>query len=275
MPWLRPANSCPEFFGCRCYIFYSHFRIAHPGSISLSVLAQEEHCAVVQVSLAGKAVKIAIERDSAKWYPLGIWNSKDTGYLKIRLSGISTLHAEFPLVWRYKLSGTAIDAATRYVPNDEGDFFYWGRRGPSVHLNYAVSDTVPVAWFCNELTLPAGADKIGSYFMANGFAEGYFGIQVNSKTERRILFSVWSPLSKISSPKPGTSPEECYWEINVFALPMEYGWKLPKPGLALIIQSGITVWIIPEALKATGFNRRTVAFSINTNLSDKYSNDLR
>lgn len=34
---------------------------------------------------------------------------------------------------------------------------------------------------------------IGTYFMANGFAEGYFGIQVNSEKERRILFSVWSP----------------------------------------------------------------------------------
>ncbi|EGR33454.1 hypothetical protein IMG5_051850 [Ichthyophthirius multifiliis] len=28
--------------------------------------------------------------------------------------------------------------------------------------------------------------------MAIGFAQGYFGIQVNSQTERRILFSVWS-----------------------------------------------------------------------------------
>lgn len=28
--------------------------------------------------------------------------------------------------------------------------------------------------------------------MANGFGEGYFGIQVNSATERRVLFSVWS-----------------------------------------------------------------------------------
>ncbi len=36
---------------------------------------------------------------------------------------------------------------------------------------------------------------IGSYFMANGFGQGYFGIQVNSASERRILFSVWSPFS--------------------------------------------------------------------------------
>jgi len=29
--------------------------------------------------------------------------------------------------------------------------------------------------------------------MANGFNAGYFGMQVNSETERRVLFSVWSP----------------------------------------------------------------------------------
>jgi hypothetical protein len=44
-----------------------------------------------------------------------------------------------------------------------------------------------------EITVPVGQDPIGSYFMANGFGEGYFGFQVNSKTERRVLFSVWSP----------------------------------------------------------------------------------
>ena len=43
------------------------------------------------------------------------------------------------------------------------------------------------------MTIPKNNDVVGSYFMANGFAEGYFGIQVNSETERRILFSVWSP----------------------------------------------------------------------------------
>ena len=34
-------------------------------------------------------------------------------------------------------------------------------------------------------------DPVGSYYMACGFRRGYFGIQVNSPTERRIIFSVW------------------------------------------------------------------------------------
>ncbi len=41
--------------------------------------------------------------------------------------------------------------------------------------------------------------------MANGFGEGYFGIQVNSATERRILFSVWSPFS---TDDPKSIPED-------------------------------------------------------------------
>jgi hypothetical protein len=50
-------------------------------------------------------------------------------------------------------------------------------------------------YFYNEVTVPVGQDAVGSYFMANGFGEGYFGMQVNSTTERRVLFSVWDPAS--------------------------------------------------------------------------------
>jgi hypothetical protein len=41
--------------------------------------------------------------------------------------------------------------------------------------------------------------------MANGFGQGYFGMQVNSTTERRILFSVWSPYK---TDNPGTIPDD-------------------------------------------------------------------
>jgi hypothetical protein len=71
--------------------------------------------------------------------------------------------------------------------------FYWGRRGPSVHLTYELPADRKLQYAYSEITVPGGEDPIGSYFMANGFAEGYFGIQVNSPHERRVLFSVWSP----------------------------------------------------------------------------------
>jgi hypothetical protein len=48
-------------------------------------------------------------------------------------------------------------------------------------------------YFYSEVFVPEGQDVTGSYFMCNGFGQGYAGIQVNALTERRLLFSVWSP----------------------------------------------------------------------------------
>jgi hypothetical protein len=62
-----------------------------------------------------------------------------------------------------------------------------------------------VEWFYSEITVPEGQDVPGSYYMANGFGEGYFGFQVNSATERRILFSIWSPFQ---TDNPEDIPEE-------------------------------------------------------------------
>ncbi|MDF1572967.1 MAG: DUF3472 domain-containing protein [Bacteroidales bacterium] len=99
---------------------------------------------------------------------------------------------EFPQteIFGFLLGGPATGGAVHYVRDD----FYWGKRGPSVHLGYRVpAEAGDVTWFYNEITVPEGEDVLGSYFMANGFSQGYFGMQVNSPSERRILFSVWSP----------------------------------------------------------------------------------
>jgi len=74
-----------------------------------------------------------------------------------------------------------------------------------VHLAYDVPENKDVQWFYNEITVPEGQDVIGSYFMANGFGQGYFGMQVNSESERRVLFSVWSPYD---TQNPNEIPED-------------------------------------------------------------------
>jgi len=83
-----------------------------------------------------------------------------------------------------------------YVPfGGKGNFAtHWGRRGPSGNIwHHIPKGTKDIDYFYSELRVPKGQDVIGSYFVANGFNVGYFGMQVNSETERRILFSVWSP----------------------------------------------------------------------------------
>lgn len=78
------------------------------------------------------------------------------------------------------------------------------RNAASVHLGYPVAKDLKVAWFYCEVT--AVEDPVYTFYMACGFHRGYFGMQVNSATERRIIFSVWDsggePVSrdKVSAP---------------------------------------------------------------------------
>ncbi|MDR2414402.1 MAG: DUF5077 domain-containing protein [Odoribacteraceae bacterium] len=84
--------------------------------------------------------------------------------------------------------GEATRAGLNFVPSTNAHF---GRRGPSVHLRPEMP-AGDMEYFYSEVFVPEGQDVIGSYFMCNGFGEGYAGIQVNSERERRVLFSVWS-----------------------------------------------------------------------------------
>lgn len=129
-------------------------------------------------------------------YDLGVWNITQPGYIKIETRGLKKDGDVFADVKELQIEGTAVDSNTIFVKNNEGNFFYWGRRGPSVHINYNLPEAENnIEWFYNEITVPVGSDPIGSYFMADGFGEGYFGMQVNSPTERRVIFSVWSPFN--------------------------------------------------------------------------------
>jgi hypothetical protein len=120
---------------------------------------------------------------------------KAAGYVQIKLQGLQKSGRVYANVSDLLLSGSAFVKGAVYVKDNHGNYFHWGRRGPSVHLNYRlpVEASNSVEWFYNEVTVPVGNDVIGSYFMADGFNAGYFGMQVNSPTERRVLFSIWSP----------------------------------------------------------------------------------
>lgn len=63
------------------------------------------------------------------------------------------------------------------------------RNAASVHLAYPVPVDTEVAAFYSEVT--AIEDPTTTFYMACGWHRGYFGMQVNSPTERRIIFSVW------------------------------------------------------------------------------------
>lgn len=172
----------------------TYVRFARPGKAIFSLHGLvPKGVAKLRVIVAGQSQDFETNGTEERDYLIGQWEIKQEGYVLLQVVGLSQTGGTFGSWSSWGISGPAVDEHTTFVKNNEGDYFYWGRRGPSVHLNYKIPESQDIEWFYNELTVPVGQDPLGSYFMADGFKEGYFGMQVNSEKERRILFSVWSP----------------------------------------------------------------------------------
>jgi hypothetical protein len=182
----------------------SYIWLANKGVLNLSINMNPAGKSTIRVTIQGVSKNVKAEGNAEAEFFAGKWDAVEPGYVAIELSGISKTGVSFGTVSSYVVSGSAVTAETAFVKDNTDNYFYWGRRGPSVHLNYIIPST-DITTFYSEITVPEGNDVIGSYFMANGFAEGYFGIQVNSANERRVLFSVWSPYT---TDNPASIPTE-------------------------------------------------------------------
>ncbi|NYE60815.1 hypothetical protein FHW58_001967 [Duganella sp. 1224] len=164
----------------------AYFRVASAGSVTLGLDARlaGSNNSTIRVTVNGTPFTVALAGTATKTYAVGTVNVAAPGYVKVDLQGVSKDGGYFGDVSALKVT----TASTLNYASDAANY-YWSRRGPSVHMGYTTPANTE--YFYNEMTIPTGQDPVGSYFMANGFSGGYFGIQVNSATERRVLFSVW------------------------------------------------------------------------------------
>ena len=169
----------------------TYFKVQQTGNLHIAIKASVPGgTSVAAITVNGTNFNITMQGLPGKVYYAGTVNITTPGYVKVDLKGVSKTGDYFADVPAVMIGGPAAGSGLIFA-NDAANY-YWSRRGPSCHLSYTIP-TTDIEYFYSELTVPAGEDKIGSYFMANGFREGYFGIQVKSPTERWVLFSVWDP----------------------------------------------------------------------------------
>ncbi|WP_312355922.1 DUF3472 domain-containing protein [Empedobacter sp.] len=164
----------------------TYFKVLGTGNVNIQLKGEAKNDAQLNVGFNKKTKKYNW-KSTDKTISVGTFSISKPGYVSVDLSGAKGEIAITDLV----ISGTAVDKGIVY--SNDPQYYYWARRGPSCHLAYEIPSDKNVSYYYNEIVVPKDADIIGSYYMANGFGEGYFGIQANSETERRILFSVWSP----------------------------------------------------------------------------------
>ena len=161
---------------------YYYFNVKQKGRLEVNALMQNTS-AVLRLSIDGQSKTIKLKNQNAfETTELGSFKINKPGFYAIQLESMGDANTNIEIK-SFELSGTAAEGI-HANPKPR-------RNAASVHLSYPLTDTIKAVSFYNEVTIPKGADHLYSYYMACGFSRGYFGIQVNSKKERRVIFSVW------------------------------------------------------------------------------------
>ncbi|MGC4045765.1 MAG: DUF3472 domain-containing protein [Armatimonas sp.] len=154
-------------------------KVAKAGKLEISLAARATQptrlrLMVSPVGKRGAALEAAVGEGETRFGTVSV----KPGYYEFALE---SLGANPPAIEALLLSGEGANGA---------HFNYKERRNAaSVHLGWPTDKGEKIAVFYNEIT--AREEPIYTYYMACGFARGYFGIQVNSPNERRVIFSVW------------------------------------------------------------------------------------
>lgn len=133
------------------------------------------------IGTQSKTAKIVGVADSDVVAEFGEFEIVATGYVRLHLESLNKAAQSNGDITHLVLDGPAVnDAHFNLLPR---------RNAASVHLAYPVDRDTKVSAFYCEMT--GVEDPLWTYYMACGWHRGYFGMQVNSPTERRIIFSVW------------------------------------------------------------------------------------
>ncbi|GGF18249.1 hypothetical protein GCM10011339_02720 [Echinicola rosea] len=184
-------------------VLSTYFKMERPQQVFLQLVLDGKSSCTFEVTAAGQRKGVTVSAEGSDTVSVGTFDLGQ-GYVNVDIKGKAKEGAHFPSV-ESLLVNVKEEAPIVFVKDNESNRYYWGRRGPSVHLSYTLPGDKDFKWFYNEITVPEGEDPNGSYYMANGFGEGYFGIQANSDDERRVLFSVWSPFH---TDNPDEIPED-------------------------------------------------------------------
>jgi hypothetical protein len=163
-------------------LFFGEF--AKPGQVRarLTLSLPPQATSRLQLSLGKQSLTATAQgAQEPVTIDLGELSVDETGYQMFILTSLNKTGDENGRIEALELSGPAVEQAHFNLDAR--------RNAASVHLAYPLEREAEVAWFYSEVT--AVEDPLTTFYMACGFRRGYFGMQVNSPTERRIIFSVW------------------------------------------------------------------------------------
>ncbi len=162
-----------------------HGRFAAAGKLepTLLVVLPQGDTATLRLTMAGTALTATATGtgDQPVRVAFPTLELKEAGWQTLVLEGSAKSGKSFGRITALELAGPAASGAHFNLKSR--------RNTASVHLGYPLPKDGTVSCFYAEVT--ARSEPLWTYYEVCGFSRGYFGIQVNSPTERRIIFSIW------------------------------------------------------------------------------------
>jgi len=164
--------------------WYGRFQTTGTVSARLDLRLPADALSVLQLNVADQVREVRVQGDATAGLvtaDFGVFELPRPGYHRFALRSLNPPGTSAGNLETLRLTGPALAEAHFNLKER--------RNAASVHLRYPVPDNTEVAAFYSEVT--AVEDPTATFYMACGWHRGYFGMQVNSPSERRLIFSVW------------------------------------------------------------------------------------
>ncbi len=140
-------------------VLRTYFRIEKSGKLDIGIRCKvSSGTTELDATFNGEAKRLSINNTTNTVVFINSFDIPQAGYYYIDIKGIEKSSAVFAEINAIMLGNSAVDGGVHYIKEE---YFYWGRRGPSVHLAYQTPSTASdIVYFYNEITVPAKNDIV-------------------------------------------------------------------------------------------------------------------
>ena len=169
---------------------YTYFYLNASGSLNLVFNFNPNQNIKIELSFNDETRILELTPNSIE-YDWGMIDEINQGHHEIMFKFLESSNGDLGLA-EITLEGTSINKGVGITDVNSSQMPASLHLWPQVPSSYG-----DIEWLYSEIVVEENNDILHTYFVANGFAQGYFGIQTNTTNfdERWVLFSIWSPFN--------------------------------------------------------------------------------
>lgn len=170
-------------------VISTYFRLGTTGNLTLKIKGKVvSGNSKIKVTVKNRSFDMMLSGTTQSEYLVGTIPIDEIGYVKVDFQGLSKTGHTFADVSHLIISGSATTKDVVFGAALDRGGIHYNRRGVAVTLAYVTPPKTE--WFYNEVKVEPGDDPINSFYMSNGFENGYFGMQVRGE-DRTFQYSLW------------------------------------------------------------------------------------